>query len=132
MLDEKGQLPKIRGALLADAIGTSIGAVCGTSTVTTYVESSAGIAEGGRTGLTALTTGILFLLAIILSPLFIAIPSFATSAALIYVGFLMMSAILKVDFTDFTEAVPAYITLIAMAFFYSISSGIMWASSSTC
>ncbi len=126
MLDEKGQLPKIRGALLADAIGTSIGAVCGTSTVTTYVESSAGIAEGGRTGLTALTTGILFLLAIILSPLFIAIPSFATSAALIYVGFLMMSAILKVDFTDFTEAVPAYITLIAMAFFYSISSGIMW------
>lgn len=126
MLDENGQLPKIRGALMADSIGTVAGAICGTSTVTTYVESSAGIAEGGRTGLTALTTGVLFLLAIVLSPIFISIPSYATAAALIYVGFLMMTAILKVDFSDLTEAIPAYICLIAMPFFYSISAGIMF------
>ncbi len=126
MLDEQGRLPKIKGALLADAVGTTVGAICGTSTVTTFVESSAGVAEGGRTGLVPLTVGILFLIAIVLSPVFIAIPSFATAAALIYVGFLMMSAILKVDFNDLTEAIPAYITLIAMPFFYSISAGIMW------
>jgi AGZA family xanthine/uracil permease-like MFS transporter len=126
MLDEQGRLPKIKGALLADAVGTTVGAVLGTSTVTTFVESSAGVAEGGRTGLTALTVGILFVIAIVLSPIFIAIPAFATAAALIYVGFLMMSAILKVDFDDLTEAIPAYITLLAMPFFYSISAGIMW------
>ena len=126
MLDEEGRLPGIKGALLADAVGTTVGAICGTSTVTTFVESSAGVAEGGRTGLVPLTVGVLFLIAIILSPIFIAIPSFATAAALIYVGFLMMSAILKVDFDDLTEAIPAYITLIAMPFFYSISAGIMW------
>lgn len=126
MLDEQGRLPKIKGALLADAVGTTVGAVLGTSTVTTYVESSAGVAEGGRTGLTALVVGALFLIAIVLSPIFIAIPAFATAAALIYVGFLMMSAILKVDFDDLTEAIPAYITLLAMPFFYSISAGIMW------
>jgi AGZA family xanthine/uracil permease-like MFS transporter len=126
MLDEKGRLPGIKGALLADAVGTTVGAFLGTSTVTTFVESSAGVAEGGRTGLTALTVGILFIVAIVLSPIFIAIPAFATAAALIYVGFLMMSAILKVDFDDLTEAIPAYITLLAMPFFYSISAGIMW------
>ncbi|NLB28002.1 MAG: NCS2 family permease, partial [Clostridiaceae bacterium] len=104
MLDKDGKLPRIKGALMADAVGTVVGAVAGTSTVTTYVESAAGVAEGGRTGLTALTTGILFLLAIILSPIFISIPSFATSAALIYVGFLMLSSILKVDFNDISEA----------------------------
>ena len=126
MLDEKGQLPKIKGALMADSVGTVVGAVAGTSTVTTYVESAAGVAEGGRTGLTALTTGVLFLLAIILSPIFISIPSFATSAALIYVGFLMLSSILKVDFNDISEALPAYVALFAMPFFYSISHGIMF------
>ncbi len=126
MLDEEGKLPQIRGALMADAVGTVVGAVAGTSTVTTYVESASGVAEGGRTGLTALTTGILFLLAIILSPIFISIPSFATSAALIYVGFLMLSSILKVDFEDISEALPAYVALFAMPFFYSISHGIMF------
>lgn len=125
MLDKDGKLPQIKGALMADAIGTTFGAVLGTSTVTTYVESASGVAEGGRTGLTALTTGVLFLLAIILSPIFISIPSFATSAALIYVGFLMLSAILKVDFSDISEALPAYVALFAMPFFYSISHGIM-------
>lgn len=126
MLDEEGKLPRIKGALLADAIGTTFGAIAGTSTVTTFVESAAGVAEGGRTGLTALTTGVLFLLAIILSPIFISIPAFATSAALIYVGFLMLSAILKVDFNDISEALPAYVALFAMPFFYSISHGIMF------
>ncbi|HHU04675.1 MAG TPA: NCS2 family permease [Fastidiosipila sp.] len=124
MLDEEGKLPNIKGALMADAVGTTAGALLGTSTVTTYVESSAGVAEGGRTGLTALTTGILFLIAIILSPIFIAIPAFATGAALIYVGFLMLTSLLKVDFDNLTEAIPAYITVIAMPFFYSIAEGI--------
>ncbi len=124
MLDEEGRLPNIQGALMADSIGTTAGALLGTSTVTTFVESSAGVAEGGRTGLTALTTGVLFLVAIILSPIFISIPAFATGAALIYVGFLMLSSVLKIDFDSLTDAVPAYITIIAMPFFYSIAEGI--------
>ncbi len=124
MLDEEGRLPGIKGALMADAIGTTAGALLGTSTVTTYVESSAGVAEGGRTGLTALSTGVLFLIAIILSPIFISIPAFATGAALIYVGFLMLTSLLKVDFDNLTEAIPAYIAVIAMPFFYSIAEGI--------
>lgn len=124
MLDENGRLPSIKGALFADAMGTTVGAVLGTSTVTTFVESAAGVAEGGRTGLTALTTGGLFLLSILLAPLFISIPSFATAAALIYVGFLMLTSILKVNFDNLTEAVPAYIALISMPFFYSIAEGI--------
>ena len=102
----------------------TVGALFGTSTVTTFVESSAGVAEGGRTGLTALSTGVLFLVAIILSPIFISIPAFATGAALIYVGFLMLSSLLKVDFENLTEAIPAYIAVIAMPFFYSIAEGI--------
>ncbi len=126
MLDEEGKLPQIKGALMADAVGTVVGGVVGTSTVTTFVESASGVAEGGRTGLTALTTGVLFLLAIILAPIFISIPSFATSAALIYVGFLMLSSIVKVDFSDISEALPAYVALFAMPFFYSISHGIMF------
>lgn len=124
MLDEEGQLPNVKGALLADAVGTSVGAVLGTSTVTTYVESSAGIATGGRTGLTALTTGVLFLLSIVLYPIFIAVPGFATASALIYVGFAMFTSILKVDFDDFSEAVPAYMAIISMPLFYSIAEGI--------
>ena len=124
MLDEDGKLPNIRGALLSDAVATSIGAVCGTSTVTTFVESASGVAEGGRTGLTSLTSGILFGLSLFLSPIFLAIPSFATAPALVIVGFLMLTSITKIDFNDYTEAIPCFITIIAMPFMYSISEGI--------
>jgi len=124
MLDRDGKLPRIRGALLSDSIGTAFGAVCGTSTVTTFVESASGVAEGGRTGLTGIVSAILFALSLFLSPIFLAIPSFATAPALIIVGFLMMSSVLKVDFNEVTEAVPAFLTIIAMPFLYSISDGI--------
>ena len=126
MLDKDGRLPKIRPALLADAIGTSVGAVLGTSTVTTFVESASGVAVGGRTGLTALVAGILFLLSTLFAPLFTAIPSFATAPALIMVGFLMVSSVTEIRFDDdnLTEAIPAYIAIIAMPLFYSISEGI--------
>ena len=124
MLDKDGKLPRIRGALLSDAIGTSVGALFGTSTTTTFVESASGVAEGGRTGLTAVTAAAYYGLSLFPSPIFLAIPSFATAPALIVVGFLMISAILKVDFNDFTEAIPAYIAVIAMPFMYSISEGI--------
>ena len=123
MLDKDGKLPKIRGALLSDAIGTSLGAVFGTSTTTTFVESASGVAEGGRTGLTSVVAAIFFGLSLFLSPIFLAIPSFATAPALIIVGFLMISSILKIDFNDFTEAIPSYIAIIAMPFMYSISEG---------
>lgn len=124
MLDKDGKLPQIRGALLADAVGTSLGAIFGTSTTTTFVESAAGVAEGGRTGLTAVVAAILFGLSLFLSPIFLAIPSFATAPALVVVGFLMMTSVTKVDFSDFTEALPSYIAIIAMPFMYSISEGI--------
>ena len=124
MLDENGRLPGIKGALLADAIGTTVGAICGTSTISTFVESASGIAEGGRTGLTAMVTGILFVLALFLSPIFLAIPSFATAPALIIVGFMMMQQVTKIDFDDLTEAIPAFIAIIAMPFMYSVSEGI--------
>lgn len=124
MLDKDGKLPQIKGALMADAIGTAAGAVFGTSTTTTFVESASGVAEGGRTGLTAVVAAILFGLSLFLSPVFLAIPSFATAPALIVVGFLMVTSILKVDFNDYTEALPCYICLIAMPFMYSISEGI--------
>lgn len=124
MLDENGKLPRIKQALLADAVATSAGAVFGTSTTTTFVESSAGVAAGGRTGLSSVVTGALFLLAIFFSPIFCAIPGFATAPALIFVGFLMVSSILSVDFNDLTEAVPAYLCLLAMPMMYSISEGI--------
>ena len=126
MLDEDGKLPKIKPALLSDAIATSAGAILGTSTTTTFVESSAGVAEGGRTGLTSVITGVLFLIAMIFSPLFITIPSFATAPALIMVGFLMFGAVTDIKFTDdnLTEAIPAYLCIIAMPLFYSISEGI--------
>lgn len=126
MLDEEGHLPNIKPALLSDAVATSAGAVLGTSTTTTFVESSAGVAVGGRTGLTALTTGILFLLATLFSPLFTSIPSFATAPALIFVGFLMFEAVVDLKFTEenLTEAIPAYLCIIAMPLFYSISEGI--------
>lgn len=124
MLDEQGRLPRLRGALLSDAIGTTAGAVLGTSTVTTFAESAAGVAEGGRTGLTALVTGGLFGVALFLSPLFLAVPSFATAPALIVVGFMMTASILKVDFDDLADAIPAFLCFLAIPFLYSISEGI--------
>jgi AGZA family xanthine/uracil permease-like MFS transporter len=124
MLDKEGRLPRIKGALMADAIATTAGAALGTSTTTTYAESATGVSEGGRTGLTALTIGILFALSVFLSPIFLAIPSFATAPALVMVGFYMMSAVLKIPFEDMAEAIPAYICMLAMPFFYSISDGI--------
>ena len=124
MLDKDGKLPQIRGALLSDAVGTTVGAMCGTSTVTTFVESASGVAEGGRTGLNALTSGILFALSLLLSPIFLAIPSFATAPALIIVGYLMLTSVTKINFDDMTEAVPCFIAIIAMPFMYSISEGI--------
>ena len=126
MLDEEGHLPNIKPALLSDAIATSAGAILGTSTTTTFVESSAGVAVGGRTGLTAFTTAVLFLLATLFSPLFTSIPSFATAPALIFVGFLMFESVVDLTFTQdqLSEAIPAYLCIIAMPLFYSISEGI--------
>ncbi len=124
MLDKEGRLPGIKGALMADSVGTVCGACLGTSTVTTFVESSSGIAEGGRTGLTAITTGVLFLLSLFFSPIFLAIPSFATAPALIVVGFLMMQQVTKLDWNNALEAIPAFIAIMAMPFLYSISEGI--------
>jgi len=126
MLDENGRLPRIKPALMSDAVATTAGAILGTSTTTTFVESSAGVAAGGRTGLTALTTGVLFLLATLFSPLFTAIPSFATAPALILVGFLMFESITELKFTaeNLSETIPAYLCILAMPLFYSISEGI--------
>lgn len=124
MLDKDGKLPRIKQALLADAIATSAGAVLGTSTTTTFVESSAGVAEGGRTGLSSVVTGFLFLLSIIFAPIFTAIPGFATAPALLFVGFLMITAVAQIDFNDLTEAIPAYLCLLSMPLLYSISEGI--------
>lgn len=124
MLDEDGKLPRIKGALMADAVATTAGAVLGTSTTTTFVESASGVTEGGRTGLTALTTAVLFGLSLFLSPIFLAIPAFATAPALIIVGFYMLSNVINIDFNDFSEAIPCFICIIAMPFFYSISEGI--------
>ena len=124
LLDKDGKLPGIKGALMADSIGTIVGAGLGTSTVTTFVESSAGVAEGGRTGLTAVFTGLFFVLALFFSPLFLTIPSFATAPALIVVGFLMFQQIAGIRWADPLEAIPAYVTIVAMPFMYSISEGI--------
>ena len=124
MLDKNGKLPNIKNALLADAVATTAGAILGTSTTTTFVESSTGVAEGGRTGLTSIITGILFLLSLIIAPVFTSIPGFATAPALIFVGFLMISAVTEIDFSDFRESIPAYLCLIAMPLTYSISEGI--------
>lgn len=124
MLDKEGRLPGIKGALLADSVGTVCGSCLGTSTITTFVESSSGIAEGGRTGLTAVTTGVLFLLSLFFSPIFLAIPSFATAPALIVVGFLMMQQVTKLDWNNALDAIPAFIAIMAMPFLYSISEGI--------
>lgn len=126
MLNEKGEVPKAKQALLADAIGTTFGAILGTSTVTTYVESAAGVAEGGRTGLTSVVTAGLFAVALLFSPLFIMIPSAATAPALILVGLFMMSPIKEINFDDFTEAIPAFLTIALMPLSYSIAEGIVF------
>ena len=124
MIDKDGKVKNAGRALLVDAVGTTVGAFLGTSTVTTYVESSAGVAEGARTGLASVVTGILFLLAMFFSPLFIAIPACATAPALIVVGYFMMENIVKIDFSDFTEGVPAFLTIALMPLTYSIGDGL--------
>ncbi len=124
MLDEDGKLPGIKGVLLADAVGTTVGAMLGTSTITTFVESSSGIAEGGRTGLTSVVTGVLFLVALFLTPLFLTIPAFATAPALIIVGFLMMQQVSRIAWDDITKAIPCFACITMMGFAYSISDGI--------
>lgn len=126
MLDKEGNLPKAKQALFADAVGTTAGACLGTSTVTTYVESAAGVAEGGRTGLTALSTAGMFVVALLLSPLFIMIPGAATAPALILVGLFMMSPITKINLDDYTESIPAFLTIIMMPLTYSIADGIVF------
>ena len=126
MLDKEGKLPRASQVLLTDAIGTTAGALMGTSTVTTYVESAAGVAEGGRTGLTALTTGVLFLAALFFSPIFGIIPSAATAPALILVGLFMMEPITKINLKDYTEAIPAFLAIVIMPFSYSIAEGIVF------
>ena len=126
MLDKDGNLPRARQALFADSIGTTVGAMLGTSTVTTFVESASGVAEGGRTGLTAIVTACLFLLALIFQPIFAVIPTYATSSALIVVGLFMITGIKKIDFEDYTEALPAFLTIIMMPLSYSIANGIVF------
>lgn len=123
-LDKDGKLPKIKGALFADSIATAVGAIFGTSTTTTYVESASGVTAGGRTGLTAIVTGLLFLLSMFFSPLFLTIPSFAIAPALITVGFYMMGSVVKINFEDMSEAIPAFLTILFMPLAYSISEGI--------
>ncbi|MDK2841379.1 MAG: adenine/guanine/hypoxanthine permease [Anaerophaga sp.] len=126
MIREDGSLPRAKQALFADAVGTTVGSLLGTSTVTTYVESASGVAEGGRTGLTSLTTAGMFLLALFLSPLFLMVPAAATAPALIMVGSFMMSPILKINFDDYTESIPAFLTIIMMPLAYSIAEGIVF------
>lgn len=127
LLDKNGELPKAKGALMADAVGTIVGACMGTSTVTSYVESSAGVAAGGRTGLTAVTTAVMFLIAIVFAPIFLAIPGFATTPAMLYVGLLMLSSIKKVDFgTDIADTIGAFLAIVMMPLTYSIANGIMF------
>jgi AGZA family xanthine/uracil permease-like MFS transporter len=126
LIDKNGEIPRVKQALFADALGTAAGAALGTSTVTSYVESTAGVATGGRTGLTALSTAFFFLLALFLSPLFLLIPSAATAPALVIVGFLMIRAVTTIDFTDPTEGIPAFMAIVMMPFAYSIAEGIVY------
>ncbi len=126
MLDKEGRVPRVKQALFADSIGTTVGAMLGTSTVTTYVESASGVAEGGRTGLTSLTTAALFLIALFFAPVFTMVPPAATTAALVLVGFFMMSPIQKINFDNPTDAIPAFITIIIMPLTYSIAEGIVF------
>ena len=127
LLDENGNLPRAKGALLSDAFGTILGACFGTSTVTSYVESTAGVAAGGRTGLTAVVTGVLFLISLFFSPIFLAIPGFATTPALVYVGLLMLTSVKNMDFdSDIADTAGGFMAIIMMPFTYSIANGIMF------
>ena len=126
IIEQDGTIPKLKQAFLADAVGTVAGAALGTSTVSSYVESAAGVAAGGRTGLTALSTGLLFLLALVFSPIFLLIPGFATAPALIFVGFLMMAPVVEINFKDPTEGIPAFLAIVMMPFAYSIAEGIVY------
>lgn len=126
MLDKEGRVPRVKQALMADAVGTTVGAMLGTSTVTTYVESAAGVSEGGRTGLTSLTVAVLFFFALFLSPIFLMIPGAATAPALILVGAMMMTPIKNIDFDDYTESIPVFLTIVMMPLTYSISEGILF------
>ena len=130
MLTKEGKVPRVKQALFADAIGTTVGALLGTSTVTTFVESASGVAEGGRTGMTALSTALLFLIALFFAPIFIMIPDAATAAALFIVGMFMMSPIKEIDFSDYSEAIPAFFTIIMMPLSYSIAEGIVFGMTS--
>ncbi|MNS66512.1 putative adenine permease PurP [compost metagenome] len=126
LIDADGNFPKVKQALFADAIGTTFGAILGTSTITAYVESASGVAAGGRTGLTALSTAGMFLIALFFAPLFLLVPSAATAPALIIVGLFMVSSIASINFNDFTEAIPAFMTMVMMPFTYSIAQGIVF------
>lgn len=126
MLDKEGRVPRVKQALFADAIGTFFGAIFGTSTVTTYVESAAGVAEGGKTGMTALSTAAMFAIALLFAPVFVMIPGAATAPALVIVGLFMLSPILKINFNDYTEAIPAFLTIIMMPLTFSIAEGIVF------
>ncbi|MDR1286033.1 MAG: NCS2 family permease [Treponema sp.] len=126
LINAKGEIPRVKQALLADAVGTVAGAALGTSTVTSYVESTAGVAAGGRTGLTSVSTALLFIIALFLSPVFLLIPGAAAAPALIFVGFLMMKAVTGIDFSDPAEGIPAFLTIVMMPFAYSIAEGIVY------
>ncbi len=126
LLDENGNLPRAKSALMADAIGTTVGAMLGTSTITTYVESASGVIEGGRTGLTSLVVSGLFLISLFLSPLFLIVPAQATAPALVLVGLLMFTPALKIDFNDYVVSIPAFLTIVMMPLTFSIATGIMW------
>ena len=126
MLDEEGRVPRVKHALFADAIGTFFGSIFGTSTVTTYVESAAGVAEGGKTGMTALSTAVMFAIALLFAPVFVMIPGAATAPALVIVGLFMLSPIFKIDLNDYTEAIPAFLTIIMMPLTFSIAEGIVF------
>ena len=126
LIDKDGNFPKVKNALFADAMGTTIGAICGTSTTTSYVESVSGVAAGGRTGLTSVSTAIFFALALFLSPIFLIVPTAATAPALIIVGLFMINSVLKINFDDYTEALPAFLTIIMMPYTYSIAQGIVF------
>lgn len=126
LLDENGNLPRAGKALISDAVGTTLGAILGTSTLTAYIESAAGVAEGGRTGLTSLVVAILFLACLFISPLVGIVPAVATAPILIIVGIFMMEPIMKIDFSNFLEAAPAFLTIAMMPFTYNIAEGIVW------
>lgn len=125
MLDRNGKIPRVKQTFMVDAIGTTAGACLGTSTITTYVESAAGVAEGGRSGLTAFVTSICFLLALFFAPFFLAVPGAATAPALILVGMMMMTSVKEIDFNDYTEAIPAFVCIAIMPLAYSIADGIV-------